>query len=935
MALNSLGLGFVFTAKDLASATMRRVEGRFQKLDSTTAASAASFHKSVGTMITGLGVLTAGVTGLGLSAKAAGAFGEFDASLAKLQGRLDKSAEDMALLQERAIEAGLATEFSPTEAVAGLEELGAKGLTTTESMQALTGVLDMAAAGNISVARSAATVTAAMGVFGKSAEDAALISDQLLKVTSLTALSSNEMELAMGNLSRGVSQTNQQFEEMLVLTGLVRNTGVDTSVASSSISSALLAMAKNKDKFRALGIEVTDSTGKFRKMSDVMIDAQNILEKKFPDAADRAANGFELFTKFGLTAFGGIMKQVNTGLKDANGNIVQGAEAVADYIRRVEGAEGFGARARTAKESTLPGQLKLLQGTVQTLAISLGEAFADVFLPVVKTVRSGLNALITMLNSMPKSLKTAIATVLVVGSAIVTVAGAVLAGVAAFSMFKAAVVAFAGPILVVGKVLAIATAGALLLGGAFAVIKGAYDKNIGGLADKLNGVGAKVTLFFDAIKQLTTGDGKLRGGVLRDLVKNTNAGVLSLVQRFAQVRHRVKAFFTGLRTGFESVMATADPIFSALGTAVQEFFTALGFGSKALDLITTKSTLFHFQGSTLGEIIGDLTRLFLQGLVVAIRVATGAVHALGLAWKILSTAGVVVIWAVGIIVKLFTYLLRVFTDVGEASLETGSNFDYLAKVVGFGIGIWVSWRAILMASRVAMLAYRGAVIAVTLAQRAYAAGAVIARAATAHPVAAAALLGVALGTAIDQYFGISDAMADYFVSLTKEGQAVEKLEKAYRKTLKVRGQIAAFDSIEAAAKAQGKNVLDYADERATKIAGEQRAQELGLSKEEIKRRLLEGQEVFQNADYDRVEAEAGVEVIRTAQNGEADKAEAAKQAQADAFEQALARANKGGKPIRFQANLNIDKKQVAQLVKEADAELDALDFEADLGMAGG
>ena len=45
MGLNNLGLGFVFTARDLASAKMTRLERRFTSLDDRVTAGCGCFKK--------------------------------------------------------------------------------------------------------------------------------------------------------------------------------------------------------------------------------------------------------------------------------------------------------------------------------------------------------------------------------------------------------------------------------------------------------------------------------------------------------------------------------------------------------------------------------------------------------------------------------------------------------------------------------------------------------------------------------------------------------------------------------------------------------------------------------------------------------------------------------------------------------------------------
>ena len=931
--LNSLGLGFVFTAKDLASGTMRRVEGRFSKLDATSAAASKSFKRNVGTMVAGLGLMTAGALGLGAAFNLAGKYGSFEKGLAKVGAITRATDADLARLKQRALQAGIDTQFSPDEAVAGLGELGVRGFNATQSMRALGGALDLAAGGEIAVAQAASTTAAALRVFEKDASFAGEAADKLLKISNITALRAGDLEVALGSVARGAISGKQGIDEMLVSIGLVRNAGNEASASANSISAGIQAIAKNRDKFRAIGVAVDDAAGNMKNYLDIVLETDAALSASGKTGTKRVAEELELFGRFGQLGFTASIAQINKGMETVDGRFVRGADALRYLRTEMEQAAGTAAKFRDQLLDTFEGQKTLLSGSMQTLGITMGEAFAVALKPVVSTIIRVVNVMIKGINAIPAPMKRMLGGAFVLISSLVTLAGALMAGVAAFGLIKMAVVAFAGPLLVLGKILAVAVGAGMLLAGMFAVLRNAFDSNLGGFGDKLRGVADKVSLFFNALRQLTSGDGRLRGNVLKDLVDPANQSILSLAQRFQQVRHRVMSFFTGIRVAFQSVMETAGPTFKALGGAVEEFATALGFGGKAFGMLTSTGKDWHFAGSTIGEIVGDLTRLFLNGLVVAIRVATGVVKALKTAYSILETPMLVVFWLGVGMAAMFGVMLRVFTDVSEATNSTGSNMARLSELIGFGIGVWVTLRGAIMLGRGALIAYRVTAVAFVAVQKAIAVASAMMHSAILGPVVAVGALAYLLASAADEYWGISDAMADYFVSLTKEGQAVEKLNEAYRTTLKVRGQIAAFDSLQAAAESQGKNVLDYAEEKASTIAGETRAQQLGLSKAEIKRRLLEGEELYQKADFAKVNPETGgTEAIVSVKNGQADKAKAAADTQADAFEAALARNEKAGKPVKFQANLVIDKQQIAKVVKEAQASADAMDFEADFGM---
>ncbi len=114
MPLNSLGLGFVFTARDLASGTINNLTHNFAGMDAAALRSNAAYQRNFAVMGVGLGVMAAGAVELAGAFALAELAGEFEQGLARVGAISNASAEDLQRLHDRAIEVGIATSFSPT-----------------------------------------------------------------------------------------------------------------------------------------------------------------------------------------------------------------------------------------------------------------------------------------------------------------------------------------------------------------------------------------------------------------------------------------------------------------------------------------------------------------------------------------------------------------------------------------------------------------------------------------------------------------------------------------------------------------------------------------------------------------------------------------------------------------------------------------------------
>jgi len=934
MAMNSLGLGFVFTARDMATATMTKVEGKLKKLDTTSKDVEASFKKQAGRALGGVALAAGGALALGGAFNLAGQFGQFEQGLAKVGAITRASSSDLEQLRSAAIDAGLSTQFSPTEALQGLEELGLRGFTTGESMNALTGALDLAAGGSIGVGQAAATTAAALRVFGLDASKATESTDKLLKISNLTAIAAGDLELMLGTVARGAGATKQGFDEMLISMGLVKNTGVDASVAASAVSSALQFVASNRSKFEELGVSVTDANGNFRDFIDIVQDTNAQLSNKFPNAADKTSQALDLFGRFGVAAFQAVSSQLDSGIKDTKGNLLVGADAVAYLRNEMEGAAGTAAKFREALLDTFEGQKTLIQGSLQTLGVLAGEAFASSFKGVVSAFNQGVVTLVQVIKNTPAPIKKMLGLLFILTATIAILTGLVIAAVASFTLIKIAVVAFAGPLLAVaGTLAAVAAAGAVLTAG-IKILGQAFRENIGGFGDTINKTFSKVRLFFDAVNQLTTGDGKLRGDVLTKLLDPANKSILVLVQRFQQARYRVQRFFDGIRDGYNLVMQSAGPTFAALGDAVRELFAAFGFGDKAMNRLTSSSEDYRLSGARIGMVIGELARLFVGGLTVAVRMATGAIQAMKITWAILSTiVQYTLVPAFAAFMAVLGPLLLLIANVTDAGNGQSFMWIRISHIIGAAIGLFVVYRTVMLAARIAMLAYRAAMMLAAVAQGAFSAVVSAGALAFLGPAGLVVALGAVvygLTRWIDNLTGATDALADFFGWVTGSTKELNELDDAYRKTLKTRYKARAYDSLAEAAKDANMSTEAYASQRAKKIAGEQTAKALGLSESEIKRRLLEGEDPYKELAKKAVPPAAAADGQVAAATGEANKAKAQAQLQGDATAAALERVQGGGgKPIQLNVTTKLGDQEIANLNKlVANAEA-AANFQVD------
>ena len=246
--MNNMGLGFVFTAHDLASAKMQGLERSFQSLDKRVGLGTESISGSFRELGVGLAIMTAGAAMVGGAFALADKAGQFEQAIAAVAAVSGATKEELAQLRNAAIDAGIATQFSPTEATVGLKELAQAGFNAQESMKLLIPVLDLAGGslGELSPAQAAGLASQALKAFGISADDAAIAVDRMLQAVNVFALNASELPMALGHASRGAQALHQSMSETLIALGLVKNIIPGVERASTGVAVAMERMADPK-----------------------------------------------------------------------------------------------------------------------------------------------------------------------------------------------------------------------------------------------------------------------------------------------------------------------------------------------------------------------------------------------------------------------------------------------------------------------------------------------------------------------------------------------------------------------------------------------------------------------------------------------------------------------------------------------------------------
>lgn len=367
--------------------------------------SMGSRFQAVGAMLTSAGsTLTTHVT-LPLAAIGTASIktaADFESSMSNVQALSGATGSELEQLSNLAKEMGATTQFSASEAADALGYMALAGWDTQQSMDALPGVLNLAAASGMGLAEASDLVTDYLSAFGEEADQAGRMADVLSYAQANSNTTTAGLGEAFKNCAANANAFGLDIEQTTALIGKLSDQGLKGSEAGTALSAVFRDITqKMKDGNITIGktkIAVQDANGNYRSMTDILRDVENATDG-MGDAQKNAAL-MSTFTSDSL-------KALNILLQTGSGNIE-------DFEKELRNSSGTAEEMANIMNDNLNGQITALKSALEGAAIAIGEAL----LPMIKGLVSVLQGALNWFNGLNDGVKTTIVTVGLVVAAI-------------------------------------------------------------------------------------------------------------------------------------------------------------------------------------------------------------------------------------------------------------------------------------------------------------------------------------------------------------------------------------------------------------------------------------------------------------------------------------------------------------------------------------
>lgn len=332
------------------------IESGLKKLGSIT----AKGLKAATTAITGTSVALGGIAAAAIKAGS-----DFESQMSRVKAISGATGEEFNKLKEQAIQLGADTAFSSKQAAEGMENLAAAGFAANEIVDAMPGLLSLAAAAGEDLATSSDIAASTLRGFGLEAKDMAHVADVLAANANRTNSSVAQTGEAMKYVAPLARAAGLSLEETAAAIGIMADAGIQGSQAGTTLRGAISRLSKPTDDMQEamdeLGISFYDSNGKMKSLTEQV----GMLRKATEGMTDEQKNNL-LVTLYGQEALSGMMALIN-----------EGEGSLGDLTEAYKNCDGEAQKAAETMQDNLSSALEQLGGSAESLGIVFYESVAE------------------------------------------------------------------------------------------------------------------------------------------------------------------------------------------------------------------------------------------------------------------------------------------------------------------------------------------------------------------------------------------------------------------------------------------------------------------------------------------------------------------------------------------------------------------------------
>ncbi|RKD20958.1 phage tail tape measure protein [Ammoniphilus oxalaticus] len=315
--------------------------------------------KALGAAYAAMGVAMAAII-----AKTVHTSAQFEQSMARVKAITRATAEEFEALRHSAAEMGASTVFSASQAAEAQSYLAMAGFNAQQIISALPGVLNLAAAGQMELARTADIASNILTGFQLATEETGRVVDVMAATVTTANTNIEQLGFAMKYVGPIATQVGLSIEETSAAIAKMSDAGIQGEMAGTQLRAILLSLidpATEAEKLmEQLGISATDSQGEMFSLSELIkqfeVGLGGLTEAQKAQVAS---------TLVGREAASGFLTLISAG-----------SDTLASYTNELRDSAGVAQELADVQNDTLNGAIKELESALEAVEIKVGDKFA-------------------------------------------------------------------------------------------------------------------------------------------------------------------------------------------------------------------------------------------------------------------------------------------------------------------------------------------------------------------------------------------------------------------------------------------------------------------------------------------------------------------------------------------------------------------------------
>jgi TP901 family phage tail tape measure protein len=334
------------------------------------------------------------MAGIFTAAMVAGA--GFDRRMSRVKGITKATSAEFYKLEQRARELGRSTIYTASQVSEAMSVLAVAGFSVNEIITAMGPLLNLAAAGQLSMAEAGTIVVKIMRGMGVAASDVEHALDVMVKAFTSANTNLSQLGEAFKYVGPLAVASGKSLEEITATLQVLGNAGIQASLAGTAVRNMLVRLAggsrQSKKQLDELGISISKRDGGLKHLADVIDEVGAATAHMDTETRNRVLANIAGLR--GIAAFTHLVEK--------------GGDHLREFEKKLQDAGGSAKNLAADMIDNLWGAFTILKSATQDLGIEISNMFKGDVRSLVENLTVEVNSLTQVLEDMGGAFKGAV-----------------------------------------------------------------------------------------------------------------------------------------------------------------------------------------------------------------------------------------------------------------------------------------------------------------------------------------------------------------------------------------------------------------------------------------------------------------------------------------------------------------------------------------------